>query len=145
MEPAPNLQEGQNYSFKKRTIPHWSKGRLGCKHWQVGADLRKRKERVKNMWLEVLFILIGERVYWVEYLWNQSLKKTAIFRRKNSCIQQFIVKIDIFWEKNLLFLKVGKNHLFPTSHLGIVKKNLLLLAGRKKILNCFKYFGRVLF
>ena len=43
LEPAPNLQEGQNYSFKKGTIPDWSKGSLVCKYWQVGADLRKKE------------------------------------------------------------------------------------------------------
>ena len=71
LEPASNLQEGQDYSlFKKGMFPDWSDfqnmqgGRLIInmdKKEQMNEHPRKRKERVEYMWLEVLLILIGEQ------------------------------------------------------------------------------------
>ena len=70
LEPASNLQEGQDYSlFKKGIFPDWSDfqnmqgGRLIVnmdKKDQINEHPRKRKERLEYMWLEVLLILIGE-------------------------------------------------------------------------------------
>ena len=71
LEPASNLQEGQDYSlFKKGIFPDWSDFQnMKGGRWIINMEKKEqyyeqprvRKERLESMWMELLLVLIGEQ------------------------------------------------------------------------------------